>query len=93
MQFIDTIIAPVLKVSNVNVFGAVLLYGILQRKQGKVPMRENEQFMKPLRSIVGDTLYTKQTPTHQDEGANLEKEGVAREYPRTKDEYEATFQL
>ncbi|KAK5820029.1 hypothetical protein PVK06_025073 [Gossypium arboreum] len=32
------------------------------------------------------------TLTHQDEGANLEEEGVAQEYPRTEDEYEVTFQ-
>ncbi|MFQ6664123.1 hypothetical protein Gotur_031335 [Gossypium turneri] len=33
MQFIGTRTAPVLNVSNVNAFRAVLLYGILQRKQ------------------------------------------------------------
>ncbi|KAH1031257.1 hypothetical protein J1N35_043431 [Gossypium stocksii] len=26
------------------------------------------------------------TPTHQDDGANLEEEGAAQKYPRTEDE-------
>ncbi|KAH1129610.1 hypothetical protein J1N35_000988 [Gossypium stocksii] len=62
-------------------------------KMVEVLMSENEHFMKPTRSIIGDTLYTKSTPTHQDEGANLKKEGVAHEYPEIEVKYEVAFLL
>ncbi|KAH1096890.1 hypothetical protein J1N35_013811 [Gossypium stocksii] len=48
--------------------------------------------MNELRTLNYPLDMFRLTPTHQDDGANLDEEGATQEYPETEDEYEAAFQ-
>ncbi|MBA0847003.1 hypothetical protein Goshw_010984 [Gossypium schwendimanii] len=71
MQFIGTRLAPALNVSNVNVF---------QAETG--PVLQEFTKMNELRTLNYPSNMFRSTLTHQDEGANLEKEGAAQDPTR-----------
>ncbi|KAH1039089.1 hypothetical protein J1N35_040832, partial [Gossypium stocksii] len=56
------------------------------------PILQELARMNGLRALSHPLDMLRLTPTHQNEGPNLEKEYVAQEYPETEDEYKETFQ-
>ncbi|MBA0754658.1 hypothetical protein Gogos_020566 [Gossypium gossypioides] len=95
MHFLCTRIASALNVSNVNTFRVVLLYVVLQKKQlvtalckkAGVLMTTTEQFMKPSKSLIGDTLYTVEK-----QGSEEREDSKDEEVEKEEDEMEQDSQ-